>query len=155
MVICIIAAVIFGFLGIFSAKYRGYAKESFRCTFRMATLRKCDTEFDERVKAKITSKLMKRSPKAAGFVFRNFSVISWVFVIVMFASLALTVNTAYNLAVYGTCDPHSDQCIFNPNAISCGSEHCAAEGCTCDKGCEAPEYTACAGNCTCENETCG
>ena len=55
MVFCIVAVVVFGILGIFSAKYRGYFKESLHCIKRTAMLKPCDTEFDQKMKAKITA----------------------------------------------------------------------------------------------------
>jgi hypothetical protein len=116
MVFCIVAMIVFGVLGIFSAKYRTYAREAFRCFARMATLRPCNTTFDEEMKAKITAKLIKRSPRLARNVHAHFGKISLVFAIVLFASLGYSAYGLYNLAVHGTCDPaHPDQCIFNPN----------------------------------------
>ena len=127
MVFCIVAMVVFGFMGIFSAKYRTYAREAFRCFARLATLRPCNTAFDEQMKAKITAKLMTRSPRVAHFTFVHFGAISLVFAIVMFASLGYTAYSVYNLVAFGTCDPaHPDQCIFNPenpNAVTCPFEN--------------------------------
>jgi len=129
MVFCIVAMVVFGFLGIFSAKYRTYAKEAFRCVARLATLRPCNTQFDELMKAKITAKLITRSPKVGKFVYDKFSAISIVFAIIMFASLGYTGYSVYNLVEHGTCDPaHPDQCIFNPgepNSVTCPFENLA------------------------------
>lgn len=65
MVLCIIGIVLFSILGIFSAKYRELAKESFRCVFKMATFRPCDSTLDQKLKSKITTKLMKASPSLA------------------------------------------------------------------------------------------
>ena len=120
MVFCIIALVVFGFLGIFSAKYRSYAREAFRCVTRMATLRKCDTGFDQKMKSKITAKLMKKSPIAARFVYRRFEAISWFFVAVMLISTFFAGMGIYNLYAYGNCNgPEStDICILNPEGTS-------------------------------------
>jgi hypothetical protein len=147
MVVCIIAMVVFAIMGIFSAKYRTYAKEAGRCVFRMVTLRPCDTEFDQRVKSKITAKLMTKSPKAAGFIYKRFNLISWIFVVIFFVSIAFTANSVYNLYVYGTCDPYTGDCIFNPGP-TCNLPNCNLENCTCgttcteqqliDCGCKAP-----------------
>ena len=127
MVFCIVAMVVFGFLGIFSAKYRTYAREAFRCFARLATLRPCNTAFDEQMKAKITAKLLTRSPRIAHFTFVHFGAISLVFAIAMFASLGYTAYSVYNLVAFGTCDPaHPDQCVFNPenpNAVTCPFEN--------------------------------
>lgn len=156
MVLCIIAFIVFGILGIFSAKYRTYAKESFSCVVRRITFRPCETKFDQKLKSKITGKLMKRSPSTARFVFKHFEILSWIMVITTIISLVIMGNSIYNLYTYGTCDPHSTTCIFNPGAITCGSDHCAQKGCTCESmGCDAPNYTACEGNCTCTHGICG
>jgi len=51
--ICVVALIVFGILGIFSAKYRVIAKEAFDCVFRKITLRKCDSRLDSRLKSEI------------------------------------------------------------------------------------------------------
>ena len=121
MVICIVAAVVLGFLSIFSVRYRGYAREAFHCVFRMATLRKCDTEFDKKLRAAIVGKLM-RWPRFAGVVHRRFEVISWAFVIVFFVSLAYTGYSVYNLIVWQNCEGPGGSCVFvstDTNATVC------------------------------------
>ena len=123
MVICIIALAVFSILGIWSAKYRRLAKEAFDCTFRMITLRPCVTKLDERIKSKVTSKLM-RFPKLAKAFYKNFKIFSWIFVVAFFASMAYTAYSIYNLIVYGTCDPSSKTCVIN-QIISCGVENLA------------------------------
>ncbi len=100
--ICIIALVVFGILGIFSAKYRTYAKEAFSCVFQRITLRPCTTGFDQKMKMKITGKLMK-APKLANFVYKHFEAISWVFTIIFIVSTAYTIYSGYNYYVYGNC----------------------------------------------------
>lgn len=102
--ICIIALVVFGFMSIFSARYRPFTKESFRCFFRLVSLKPCDTGFDEKIKSAIAGKLITNHPRLAGFVFRNFKVISWIFTIIFFVSLGLLILTTYNYFVNGTCD---------------------------------------------------
>ncbi len=117
MVICIVALVVLGFLGIFSARYRKIAKEAFACVKRMATFRPCETGFDDKVRSHMTAKLMKRSERLAGWFYRHFKVISVIFTISFFLSAGYTGYTVYNLAVYGTCDPVNPQnCVFNPGA---------------------------------------
>ena len=54
--ICIVAMIIAGILGIFSASYREIAKDAFNCVFKNLTLRKCDSGADQRLKTAITSK---------------------------------------------------------------------------------------------------
>jgi len=113
MVACIIAMVVCGILGLFSARYRSLAWEAFKCTFRLVTFRPCNTNFDQRLKAGITARLMKRSPKTAKFVFKNFTLLSIIFVILFFASLGYSAYSLYNLGVHGTCDINDpDSCPF-------------------------------------------
>ena len=147
MVVCIIAFVVLAFMGIFSAKYRAYAKEAGRCVFRMVTLRPCDTDFDQKVKSKITTKLMTKSPKAASFVYKRFNVISLIFVVIFFVSIALTANAVYNLAVYGTCDPYTGDCIFTTDP-TCNQPGCNLSLCTCGTTCSGAELLACGCNAT-------
>ncbi len=114
MVVCIVALVVLCILSIFSAKYRPMAKEAARCVARMVTLRPCQMNFDDKIRAKVTSKLSSKSTRAAGFVYRNFKVLSWIFVVVFVLSTAYTIYGAYNYFVYGSCDPSSpDTCIYN------------------------------------------
>lgn len=151
MVFCIVAFVVFGVLGIFSAKYRTYTKEAFRCMTRQMILKPCDTEFDKKMRAKITGKLAKISPKIAGFTYKNFTRISFALIAIMIISMVFTASSLYTLAVYGSCDPHSTECIFNPGKLTCGDEHCMEEGCECETmGCEAPDFLACEGECNCK-----
>ncbi|HIH20661.1 TPA: thioredoxin domain-containing protein [Candidatus Micrarchaeota archaeon] len=120
MALCIIALVVFGFLGIFSAKYRALAKEAFQCVFRMVTLRPCESSFDERLKAQIVARTLSFSPSAARLVNNNFKALSWIFTIIFFASLAYSAFSAYNYWAYGNCNgPNSSQfcaldAVFNP-----------------------------------------
>ena len=116
MVLCLVALVIFAFLSIFSAKYRPLAKETFNCFFDMVRLRPCKVQFDERVKTKMTTKLMG-SPKLARFFYRHFKLISWIFTILFFASLLYSGYALYNLVVFGSCDPSSDTCILTPLGV--------------------------------------
>jgi len=150
MVICIIALVIFSILGIGSLRYRRLAAEAFECTFRMVTFRPCSTKLDERIRARLTAKLMK-IPVVAKFVYKNFIVLSWIFVIIFFASLGYSTNGIYNLIVHGTCDPGSTNCPLATKAPICGCKgicQCSIETCS------SPEYLACKGNCSCQKEIC-
>jgi len=115
MVVCIIALIIFSIAGIWSAKYRQLAKESFGCVFRMMTFRPCISNIDEKIKAKITAKLMK-FPTMARFFYKNFKLLSWMFVITFFVSLAYSAYAIYNLVVYGNCEPGTGICIINEGA---------------------------------------
>ncbi|MCX6776767.1 MAG: thioredoxin family protein [Candidatus Micrarchaeota archaeon] len=115
MILCVVAMVIFGVLGIFSAKYRELAKEAFSCVFKTIQLKPCDTKLDQRIKSKLIAKLMKYSPWLAKLTYKNFYILSWIFTLLFFGSMAYTAYSLYNLAVYGSCSPGSF-CIFNPNA---------------------------------------
>ena len=112
MVICIVAMVVFSILGIFSVRWRRVAKEAFHCVFRMIQFKPCDVQLEEKIKSKLTTKLMK-IPKLARFIYKNFKIISWIFTIAFFASMFYTLYSLYNLAVYGSCSPGAS-CIFNP-----------------------------------------
>jgi len=101
--ICLIALVVFGILGIFSLKYRKLSKEAFDCTFRKMTLRKCKSNLDERLKSKITGKILRFNGKFGGWIYRNFEWLSWIFTILMIASFVYSAYAIYNLIVYGNC----------------------------------------------------
>ena len=128
---CLVALVVLAFMGIFSAKYRRWAREAFDCVCRRLVLRPCRTEFNQKVKAKVTSKLMKKHAGAARFTMKHFESISWVFTVVFIVSLLLTVVGGYNLAVYGTCDPQNPEtCIFNQDSLQIQCHNCTP--CLCD-----------------------
>jgi len=114
--LCFIALPIFLILGIFSVSYRKLAWEAIDCTFRRVTFRKCYSGLDERIKARITGKLIGRFPKLAMSIYKYFEVIAWIFLILMLVSGFYTVQGGYNYIKYGNCNgPNSDQfCIFNP-----------------------------------------
>ena len=116
MVLCLVALVVFSFLSIFSATYRPLAKDAFDCFFRMVTLRPCKVQFDEKIKGKMTTKLMKM-PRVARFFYRHFKLLSWIFTLTFFASLIYSGYSLYNLFVYGSCDPNSDVCVLTPIGI--------------------------------------
>lgn len=112
MVICIVALVVFSFLSLVSAKYRPYARDAFKCVFKMVQFKPCDVKFEEKIKSKVTSKLMKRTPSLARFFYKNFKVLSWIFTIAFFASLIYSAYGIYNLIVYGNCEPGSSYCVI-------------------------------------------
>jgi thiol-disulfide isomerase/thioredoxin len=112
--ICIIAMIVFGVLGIFSVGYRQLALQAFDCVFRRMTFRPCQTGFDQMMKSKILAKLM-RFPKLARFTHKHFEAISWLFTISLFLSMGYTAYGVYNLFTYGSCDPqHPENCVFTP-----------------------------------------
>ncbi|MFA4820096.1 MAG: DsbA family protein [Candidatus Aenigmatarchaeota archaeon] len=115
MVFCIVGLVIFGILGIFSAKYRRYFRESLHCMRRQLMLKACDTQFDQEMKSKISAKISKKSPSLARFIFRRFVLLSWILLIIMLVSVASLAYGFYNFVAYGNCNgPDSnDFCIYN------------------------------------------
>lgn len=130
--ICVIALIVFGILGIFSAKYRVIAKEALNCVFKKVTLRKCDTGLDQRLKGEITGKLLRFNPKIGRFIYRYFEWFSWIFLILTIATLFFVGQGVYFYAMYGNCNgPNSDQfCIFDPlgtnkPTVTGSSEICA------------------------------
>ncbi len=166
MVVCFIALFVFAVMGIFGVRYWKLAIEAFDCVFRRVTFRPCTSKLDERIKAKLVSKALSgRMPALARLINMYFEAISWAFVIITAASLFFAVWGTYNYAAYGNCNgPHSNEfCVFNPMAgpgnVSCGSAHCAAEGCTCggrEENCTASNnFAACNGTCDCNQNVCG
>ncbi|MFH0714097.1 MAG: thioredoxin domain-containing protein [Candidatus Micrarchaeota archaeon] len=113
--ICLVAVIVFGIMGIFSAKYRELAQEAFQCTFKLITLRPCDSSFDERMKGKIVGKLLSISPFAARGVNKHFPAISLVFVAIFFVSLIYSGIAGYNYWAYGNCNgPNTNAfCAFD------------------------------------------
>src|SRR3989338_436236 len=114
--ICLIALPVFFVLGIFSMKYRILAKEAFDCIFRAITLRKCESKLDQRIKSRITGKILKYHPGTARFFFKNFELLSWIFVALFILSLIFSAIGIYNYAVYGNCNgPQSTGlCLLDP-----------------------------------------
>ncbi len=114
--ICLIALVVFGFLGIFSFRYRVIAKEALDCVFRRFTLRKCESGLDRRLKNQITSNVGKKHPKTAKFLFKYFEVFSWIMVLLLVWSLFEVGVGVYNYVNYGSCIKPGDDgvCFLNP-----------------------------------------
>jgi protein-disulfide isomerase len=113
MVLCIVGLAIFGILGIFSAKYRYYFRQSLHCMRRQILLKPCDTNFDQELKAKLTGKL-SGTPRIARFFYKNFRLISAVLLILMLTSTALVGYGIYNFVLYGNCNgkDSNDFCIY-------------------------------------------
>ena len=106
LVLCIVALVVFSVMSVGSAKYKKLAREALRCVFKTLTLSPCDVALEQRVKGKITAKLLG-TPRLARFFYRNFTVISWLFTLTFFASLIYSAYSFYNFFVYGSCEPGS------------------------------------------------
>jgi len=116
--ICFIAMIVFGILGVFSAKYRIIAKEAADCVFRRLTLRKCESGLDKRLKNQISGKLAKKKPRLAKFLYKYFEVFSWALIILLVWSLISLGIGVYNYAAYGNCNGpqnSNDFCIFDPS----------------------------------------
>ncbi len=112
--ICLIALIAFGILGIFSATHRALAKEAFDCVFRRVTLRKCNTGFDRKMKMKISSGILQKNKTAGKFVFKHFELLSWILTIITIASLIYSLIGIYNFVVYGDCNPQNPgNCIYS------------------------------------------
>jgi len=102
--ICIVALPVLLILGIFSMRYRILAKEAFDCIFTMVTFRPCRSKLDQRIKAGVTGKLMKYHPGFAKFIFKNFEILSWIFVALFALSLVFSALGIVNYALYGNCN---------------------------------------------------
>ena len=111
MVLCIVSLFVFGILGIFSAKYRGLAREAFRCTFNIVTLRPCEAGLDQKIKMGIVTRT-SAYPQLSGFIYRHYGTISSAFTIIFLASLLTAAYGLYNYLLYGSCDPSGGACLF-------------------------------------------
>jgi len=122
---CLIALIVLFFLGIFSAKYRILAKEAFDCVFRRITLRPCQTGFNQKIKATVSSWFLRKNEKIGGFIFRRFEILSWIFVILFMASAIYASRSVYFYAKYGSCNPEEPQnCVINqlmPSSTTTGT----------------------------------
>ncbi|MBI4981178.1 thioredoxin domain-containing protein [Candidatus Woesearchaeota archaeon] len=133
--ICFIALILFGIMGIFSATHRKIALDAFDCVFKRITLRKCTTGLDVKLKSDITSKFLEKSPKLGALVYKHFEVISWGFTILMIGSLIWSGVSAYNYYEYGNCNGPSvdDQrglCIFDPTGENSQVSNFQQNSCT-------------------------
>ena len=141
--ICLIALIVFGILGIFSATHRKIALEAFDCVFRRLTIRKCTSGLDKRLKSQITGKLINKSPKVAKFTYKNFELISWFFTIIMILSIVYSGMGAYKFVMYGNCNGEDSQeaCVYNGLSDVFNNNDLKI-----DVGCESP---------LCDNKDCG
>ncbi|MFT4244547.1 MAG: hypothetical protein ACMXYB_03795 [Candidatus Woesearchaeota archaeon] len=115
-IFCLPALIVFAIFGIFSAKYRNLTKEAFMCVINKSTGRKCQAEFEQKVKGKLVGKLAKYSPKASKFLFKHFQAFSFIFVALFLASGVYSIYGGINFYLYGNCDGlESDNfCMFDP-----------------------------------------
>ena len=114
--ICVIALIVFAVLSVFSASHRPLFKEALDCVARRLTFRPCESKLDERLKSKITGALLKKNKHAAKFVYKRFEILSWIFLILMVASIVLSSQAGYYYARYGNCNGPDETgfCIFDP-----------------------------------------
>ena len=91
-------------MSVTSTKYKKLARDAFRCVVKTLTLSPCDVGLEQRIKGKVTAKLL-RFPRLARFFYRHFTWISWAFTGTFFASLIYTAYSFYNFFVYGSCEP--------------------------------------------------
>ncbi len=113
---CIVAFIVLGILGIFSATSKELAKEALNCVFRRVTFRPCDTGFDEKMKARILGSVITRSEGAARVLNSNFELLAWVFFILMLGSSVWAVRGSYLYLITGSCSGINQTafCIFDP-----------------------------------------
>jgi protein-disulfide isomerase len=114
---CLVALIVFGIMGIFSATQRALAKEAFGCVFRRITFRPCNTSFAEKVKGKLLAKVLKRSTFLAKVLNKYYEVFSWIFFILMVGSTIWVIRGGFNFYVYGSCNGlnQSGFCAFDPS----------------------------------------
>jgi protein-disulfide isomerase len=117
---CIIALIVFGIMGIFSASHRALAREALDCVFRRVTFRPCNTGFQEKIKGKILSKIITRSAFLAKMVNKHYEILSWIFFILMMGSTVWTLSGVYNFYVYGSCNGlnATSFCAFDPSGAN-------------------------------------
>jgi len=112
--ICLIALIVAGILGIFSVRYRKLATEAFDCVFRRITLRPCTSGLDRRLKNKIVGAVSRKHIGLAKFIVKYFEILSWFFTILLITSLFFSARGIYFYVVYGNCN--GDQggfCVFD------------------------------------------
>ncbi len=115
---CIAAFIVLGILAIFSASYRPLAAKAWHCVLRRVTLRPCDIDFSQEMKAKLIGKLVFTRPRLARFLSRWIEWLSFAFVALSIWSLLTVANAGLNLWVYDTCYPQ------NAESCSLGGEAC-------------------------------
>jgi len=117
---CIVALIVFGIMGIFSASQRALAKEALDCVFKRVTFRACNTGFQEKVKGKLLAKILKRSTFLAKVLNKYYEIFSWIFFILMVGSTIWVFRGVYNFYVYGSCNGLNATgfCAFDPNGVN-------------------------------------
>jgi protein-disulfide isomerase len=117
---CIVALIVFGIMGIFSASQRALAKEAFDCVFRRITFKPCNTGFQEKVKGKLLAKVLRHSSFLAKVLNKYYEIFSWIFFILMVGSTIWVFRGVYNFYVFGSCNGlnASGFCAFDPSGAN-------------------------------------
>ncbi len=71
MIFCVFVHLILSFMGLFSPRYRELSKQSYQCLKTTMLMRPCEVGLDNKVKTRITAKLMF-FPPLARFFYRHF-----------------------------------------------------------------------------------
>lgn len=137
MVLCLIALPVFAILGIFSLRYRKLTKDALHCLFRTATLRKCESDLDDRIRSNISGHLLRYSPRTGAFFYKHYRLISFLILALFIWSAYAGGVGIYNYALYGNCNgPQSTGfCPLDPygqnSKISKASEIDISAGISC------------------------
>jgi protein-disulfide isomerase len=126
MVLCLLALPVFAILSIFSVRYRKLTKDALECLFRTATLRKCSSGLDERIRADLTGRVLKFSPHTARFLYKYYKVLSWIILLIFLWSVYASSVGIYNYVNYGNCNGPASTgfCIFDPTGVNSGTSQC-------------------------------
>ena len=117
---CLVALIVFGIMGIFSASQRKLAKEALICVFRRVSFRPCQTGFQEKVKGKLVTKLLQRSAFWAKILNKYYEIFSWIFFLIFLGSIVWLGWGGYNFYVYGSCNGLNSTsfCAFDPSGAN-------------------------------------
>lgn len=107
--------MVFSILGIFSAKYRGLAKEAFNCVTSSIKRQPCETNLNDRIQASIVGRVLSISPTLARLLNTHFRIVSWLVLVLFVVSALFTGQGLYNWVAYGNCEGEdaTDNCTFN------------------------------------------
>jgi hypothetical protein len=120
---CIAAFIVLLFMGAVSARYRGYLKKAWTCTFRRVTFRPCDTTFKQDVKDHLLAPIAVRSPGLVRPASIALEVIAVLIILTTIWSGYTVVKSGLNLYVYGTCNKSdSASCSLGAEACSIPDE---------------------------------
>lgn len=102
--ICVLSFIVFGVLGIFSAKYRELSLEAFDCIKTSLRREPCETNLDDRIQATVVGKALSYSPRLGSFLNNYFQLISWLVLIALIISGFLAAEGIYNYLMFGNCN---------------------------------------------------